>query len=179
MGRERTRRRFRSRCEAATERLGEELGRRLPRGALVALDGELGSGKTTFVRGLARGLGVRETPTSPSFVLMQEYRGRMPFYHFDAWMAGREALFLQGGGAEYLESDGVAAVEWGARIESFLPRPRIAVRFAHQAANEREVELEVLGIAEPDAPKPRAAALNQALLAALEALCGSEGLEEL
>lgn len=176
---ERTRRRFRSYFEEATERLGEQLGHWLPRGALVALDGELGSGKTTFVRGLARGLGVPETPTSPSFVLMQEYLGRMPFYHFDAWMAGREALFLQGGGAEYLEGDGVAAVEWGARIESFLPRPRIAVRFAHHAEHAREVELQVLGVAAPQALKPRTAALNQALLHALEALRGGEGLEEL
>ncbi len=170
-------RRFVSRSVEATERLGEDLGRGLGPGALVALEGDLGSGKTALVRGLARGLGVTDEARSPTFTLMQEHAGRVPFYHFDAWMAGREALFLQGGGSEYLEGEGVAAVEWAERIEPFLPRPRLAVRLAHRTPEEREIVVGVLGV-EGHAP-PARRALEKSLHAALSSLASAEGLEEL
>ncbi len=138
-------RRFRSTCAEATEALGEALGRVLDRGAVVALSGDLGAGKTTFVRGLARGLDVTEPATSPTFTLMQEHEGRVPFFHFDAWMAGREAAFLDSGGSDYLGGEGVAAVEWSERIAEHLPTPRIEVRLQHLSPEERGVRLSVTG----------------------------------
>ena len=89
------RRTFRSRSAEETAALGEALGRRLGQGAVIALDGELGAGKTVFVQGLARGLGVEEPVTSPSFTLMHEHAGRLTLHHFDAWMTGREVAFLE------------------------------------------------------------------------------------
>lgn len=135
---------FLSRSPEATEGLGATLGAGLVAGAVVAVTGELGSGKTTLVRGLARGLGVEEPVTSPSFTLMHEYPGPLPLYHFDAWMAGREALFLEGGGSEYLGGEGVAVVEWAERVEAWLPAPRLAVRLAHRGPLERAIELAVV-----------------------------------
>ena len=118
----------------ATEALGESLGRGLGAGAVVALLGELGAGKTTFVRGLARGLEVEEPVTSPTFTLMQEHAGRVPLHHFDAWMAAREEAFLESGGAELLGGEGVAAVEWADRLLAWLPVPRIEVELRHVQA---------------------------------------------
>ena len=137
-------RRLLSSSPEETERWGERLGERLAAGDVVALEGELGAGKTTFVRGLARGLQVSEPPTSPSFVLMQEYQGRIALYHFDAWMERRESMFLQGGGAEYLGGDGVAVIEWAERVTAFLPRPRLRVVLSHRSPDERELRLSVV-----------------------------------
>ena len=128
-----------------TEAFGRRLGALLTAGDVVALDGELGAGKTTLVRGLAQGLDVPEQATSPSFVLMQEYRGRVPLYHFDAWMTGREALFLQDGGAEYLGGDGVAVVEWAERVRNYLPTPFVQVSLSHRSPEERGIRVTVEG----------------------------------
>ena len=129
----------------ATERFGEALGRCLRAGDVVGLDGEMGSGKTTLVRGLARGLDVEDDVTSPSFVLMQEYAGAVPLFHFDAWMSGRESLFLQAGGAEYLGGEGVAVVEWADRVAAFLPRPHLHLRLAHTSQVSRHLTLRIVG----------------------------------
>jgi len=151
---------FHSHSVEATEALGEALGRGLDAGAVVALVGELGAGKTALARGLARGLDVAEGATSPTFTLMHEHAGRVPLYHFDAWMAGREATFLEGGGSDYLGGDGVAVVEWAERVEAWLPLPRLELRLAHLGPEERLLELRVIGTG----------AAAGALEAALEAL---------
>ena len=88
----------RSNAAETTELLGEELGRALSPGALLALVGELGSGKTTLVRGLARGLGSEAAVLSPTFTRMRVLPGRLPLYHFDAWRGGAEELFAEGNG---------------------------------------------------------------------------------
>ena len=116
----------------ATERLGSALGERLSAGDVVALDGELGSGKTTLVRGIARGLGVEDEVSSPSYALMHTYAGRVNVYHFDAWMERRERAFLEGGGAEWLESDGVALIEWASQVGEWLPSARLEIEIAHR-----------------------------------------------
>jgi tRNA threonylcarbamoyladenosine biosynthesis protein TsaE len=114
---------------------------------VLALDGELGAGKTAFVRGLARGLGVEEPVSSPTYVLMNVYSGRLELYHFDAWMERREEAFLADGGSEWLRAGGVCAVEWASRVADWLPLPRLAVRLAHAGSQARSVQIEVL----PDA----------------------------
>jgi tRNA threonylcarbamoyladenosine biosynthesis protein TsaE len=137
-------RRFRCDSVAATEALAAALGARLRAGDVLALDGELGAGKTAFVRGLARGLEVEEPVRSPTYVLMHAYSGRLELYHFDAWMEGREEAFLADGGSEWLRAGGVAAVEWAARVADWLPLPRLAVRLDHLGPESRRVELEAL-----------------------------------
>lgn len=134
-----------SRSPEVTEAVGEAIGAALEPGAVVALDGELGAGKTCLVRGIARGLGVEEPVTSPSFTLMHEYAGRVPVHHFDAWMTGREAAFLEGGGADALQGGGVAVVEWAARVRAYLPEDRLEVLLEHRGPTERRLTLRVLG----------------------------------
>lgn len=135
-----------SRSPRATEALAESLGRLIDSGCVIALSGELGSGKTCFTRGLARGLGIESDVTSPTFALMAAHAGRMALYHFDAWMEGREkALFLDGGD-EWLHRGGVAVVEWAERVAAFLPRPYLSVRLEHRGANERSIHIAVQGM---------------------------------
>ena len=98
---------FASRSARTTEALGEALGRALFPGALVALVGELGAGKTTLVRGLARGLGIVQPVSSPTFTRMRLLYGRLALHHFDAWRSGSAALFAEG--TELLAGEGVAA----------------------------------------------------------------------
>jgi len=141
-----------TRSPEATEALGEALGRELEAGAVIALDGELGSGKTCLVRGLARGLCVEDPVSSPTFTLLHEYRGRIPVHHFDAWMSGRERAFLEAGGAEALDGEGVAVIEWAEHVRAYLPPARLAVRLEHLGPAMRRLRLEVLGApgARPD-----------------------------
>lgn len=147
-------RRFLSRSPRATEALAQALGERLTelvrrdasrRGALVLLDGELGSGKTCFVRGLARGLGVVDRVSSPTYALMASYAGTVGLDHFDAYMEGRERAFLLDGGLDCLASGGVAAIEWASRVKDVLPLPRVAVELAHEGESERSLVLRVEG----------------------------------
>jgi tRNA threonylcarbamoyladenosine biosynthesis protein TsaE len=112
-----------SESEQATTELGERLARSLSPGAIVLLEGELGAGKTAFVRGLAIGLGAAEEDvSSPTFTLVQEYRGRIPFLHADLYrITGSEADEL---GLDELGRDGVVAIEWAAKL---LRRPAGAI----------------------------------------------------
>lgn len=139
----------------ATEALAEALGRALVRGDVIALEGELGSGKTCFVRGLARGLGIEGGVTSPTYTLMQSYDAedgaRLPLAHYDAYMEGRERAFLLDGGCEGIGVDGVSAIEWAERVGDLLPEPRLVVRLRHLLgagpgpATRREIAFEVVG----------------------------------
>jgi len=144
--RDRYQRHFLSRSPEATEALGELLGASLPAGSCVALDGDLGAGKTTLVRGLARGLGIPGTVSSPTYALLQTYEGgRLPLLHFDAWMEGRERALLADGGADELSGPGVAVVEWAARVEEWLPSPRIELLLGHRSPEERTLTLGWVG----------------------------------
>ena len=98
-------------------------------GSVLSLHGELGSGKTCFVQGLAESLGVKQAVTSPTYTLINEYSGRLPLYHIDLYRlrSAEDALAL--GMDEYLESDGITAIEWGERAEELLPDSVIHVRF--------------------------------------------------
>ncbi len=128
-----------------TEAIGAALAALLVPGDVVALDGELGAGKTCFVRGLARGLGCRTQVSSPTFQLMHTHSGRLPLYHLDAWMTERGEGFLADGGAEWLTGDGVAAVEWAEHVAAWLPAARFEVRLAHAGNDRRSVRLRWTG----------------------------------
>jgi tRNA threonylcarbamoyladenosine biosynthesis protein TsaE len=128
----------------ATSDLAAALGRALMAGSVIALDGELGSGKTCFVRGLARGLEVTDPVSSPTYTLQHAYRGRLDLYHFDAWMQGRERAFLLDGGAEWFDAGGVCVIEWAERVRELLPTPRIEVLMEHREPTVRRVRFAVV-----------------------------------
>ena len=108
---------------AAGERLAAELGP----GDVVALTGELGAGKTCFTQGLARGLGVTGRAVSPTFVLVNEYRGRLPVHHVDAYRTGSLTELLDLGLDEMFSGDGVTVVEWADKLFPLLPPATIHV----------------------------------------------------
>ena len=112
----------------ATAAAGEALGRNLAAGDVVALYGELGAGKTCFVQGLARGLDVMTHATSPTFVLVNEYRGRLPVHHVDAYRTGSLAELVDLGLLDLMGSDGVTVIEWADRAEALLTDRTVRVR---------------------------------------------------
>jgi tRNA threonylcarbamoyladenosine biosynthesis protein TsaE len=114
---------------AATEALGRRLGRLLFPGAVVALVGPLGAGKTHLTRAVAEGLGIADSRvvSSPTFVLIQEYAARLPAYHFDAYRLRGEGEFSDLGAHEYLEGNGVCLVEWADRVHDCLPAEQLRV----------------------------------------------------
>ena len=134
-----------SNSEVQTEALGERLAARLRVGDVLALYGDLGSGKTTLVRGMARGLGSADPVSSPTFVLLHVYEGRLPLYHFDAWrLAGPQDLTAIGA-EDYLEGDGVAVVEWSERAQGLLPGERLEIHLERGAAPEQR-RLRLVGL---------------------------------
>ena len=105
-----------SNSEEETERLGADLAARLPAGSIVAFTGDLGAGKTAFVRGMARGLGVTERVTSPTFTIVNEYEGDgPPLFHFDLYRLGDAGELFDIGWEDYLTRGGICAVEWSER----------------------------------------------------------------
>ena len=121
------------------------MGRRLRCGDLVTLSGPLGAGKTTFVQGIARGLGVETEATSPTFVLILEHQGRLPLLHLDAYRLEGQCFdaIRDAGVMDFLDrEDAVKVVEWPERIADFLPRPRFAIVFSPGETNdERQLEI--------------------------------------
>lgn len=164
-------RHFLSHGEEATEALGAELGARCEAGTVLALTGDLGAGKTCLVRGLARGLGIEEGVASPSYTLMQAHEGgRLPLYHFDAWMEGREKALFMDGGDEWLHAGGVSCIEWAGRVGEWIPRPHVALALAHRTPEERSLVLEVVGAGPDGAGRGLESELEAALQDALQAV---------
>lgn len=119
--------RYLSGSEAQTEALGQALAAKLSPGSVVAFTGDLGAGKTAFVRGLARGLGYGGRVTSPTFTIVNEYNGAVPLFHFDLYrLSGSEALF-DIGWDDYLARGGVCAVEWSENAADALPQDTVYV----------------------------------------------------
>lgn len=105
-----------------TFELGRVVGSRAEPGQIYCLDGNLGVGKTVFTQGFARGLGIDEPISSPTFTIVQEYqKGRLPLYHFDVYRIGDVSEMDEIGYEEYFFSDGVCLIEWGTLIKELLP----------------------------------------------------------
>jgi len=129
-----------------TIKLGIELAKTLSKGDVVALYGDLGSGKTTFTKGVGQGLGVKDSRhiNSPTFVLIKEYKGRLPIYHIDLYRLDNlqdiENIAIE----EYIYGDGVAVIEWAERMKTLLPKKHIAVKFTVTGETERDIKIEDL-----------------------------------
>jgi len=125
-----------------TEAAGAGLGATLKSGDVVALIGELGAGKTVFVQGLARALGVGTAATSPTFVLVNEYRGRVPVHHVDAYRTTSLAELMDLGIEEMMDGDGITVIEWAERVEPLLPARAVRVRIAGVGDEPRTIVVE-------------------------------------
>ena len=125
---------------AETRALGEKLASRLKPGDVVALEGELGAGKSELARGIARGLGVTETVTSPSFTILNVYEsGRCPLYHFDWYRLESEEELYELGMDEYLGGDGIAVVEWAERCPDAVPENVLRIRLEVTGGESRRI----------------------------------------
>lgn len=132
--------------ESATRHLGRALADVLPAGSTVALVGTLGAGKTRLVQAIAEASGVAPGDVvSPTFVLMQEYRGRRAIYHFDAYRIPSEDEFLELGPDEYFEAGGLVLIEWADRVARLLPRERLEIHFEVTGAQSRRMEFRARG----------------------------------
>lgn len=126
-----------------TIEIGRILGQMLGPGSVVCLEGNLGAGKTQFAKGVALGLGVSDHVTSPTFTIINEYEGRLPFYHVDAYRLGDPDEAYELGLEEYLFGTGVTLVEWPERVSFLLPDEylTVAIHPAESDENARELEL--------------------------------------
>ena len=117
-----------TKSEAETEALGARLAEQLEPGGVVAFTGDLGAGKTAFTRGLARGLGITERVTSPTFTVVNVYvGGRLPLFHFDMYRLGSSEELFGIGWEDYLARGGVCAVEWSENVEDALEEDAVRV----------------------------------------------------
>jgi tRNA threonylcarbamoyladenosine biosynthesis protein TsaE len=138
-----TDRRLVTKSEAETVRLGRSLAGELKAGDVVLLEGVLGAGKTALARGIASGLGVPEEEVrSPTFTLVNPYRGRVPVYHVDLYRIDKARDLDELGLEEILGTDGVAIIEWAERLATWRPPHALVVRFEDRGGSEREIVIE-------------------------------------
>ena len=130
-----------------TVSFGKRLGRILHRGDIIALSGELGSGKTVLTKGIAKGLGVKRNNfvNSPSFVILKEHKGRIPLYHFDIYRLKDVSEFSTVGYSEYFYGKGVSVIEWADKIEEVLPKDILRVDIAISGRDERRFRITAYG----------------------------------
>jgi tRNA threonylcarbamoyladenosine biosynthesis protein TsaE len=128
---------------AATEAFGRRLGAALFPGAVVALIGPLGAGKTHLVAAIAEGLGIRDRRlvASPTFGLIHEYSARLPIYHFDVYRLKSLVEFQDLGAHEYFEGQGVCLIEWADKVESCLPEEYLRIEIAIMGETSRRLHL--------------------------------------
>ena len=125
-----------------TEKVGEALGKILQPGTILAYEGDLGAGKTAFTRGLARGLGCTEQVTSPTYTIVNEYlSGRLPLFHFDMYRLGSSDELWDIGWEDYLDRNGICAVEWSENVLDALTDP-ITVRIETLGQDARCITIE-------------------------------------
>ena len=135
-----------SKSEAETEAAGEQFAKTLPDGAVVALYGDLGAGKTAFVRGMARGLGIDARVSSPTFTIVNEYLGARELYHFDMYRLGSSDELFDIGWEDYLSRGGVCAVEWSENVADAFEGDQICVRIEKTGDAERTITIGEAGV---------------------------------
>lgn len=121
-----------------TEALGEKMGQAARAGQIYCLSGDLGVGKTIFTKGFAKGLGVEEYVTSPTFAIVNEYEGRLPLYHFDVYRISCEEEMEDTGYEEYFYGEGVCLVEWAELVRGLIPQDAVWITIEKDYAQENE-----------------------------------------
>lgn len=126
-----------------TIEIGKNLAKKLERGDVVSLIGELGAGKTVLTKGIAKGLGVKDVRyvNSPTFVIIKEYKGKIPLYHFDLYRIDRSSWLDSETYEEYFYDDGITVIEWADKIKSILPKKYIEVKLSVSGENKRKIEI--------------------------------------
>lgn len=126
-----------------TIEIGSRLARKLKKGDVVALVGDLGSGKTVLTKGIAKGLGVKDVRyvNSPTFVIIKEYKGKLPLYHFDLYRLDGSGVIDRESFEEYFYGDGVTVVEWADKVRELLPAKHVEVRLTVTGENRRKIEI--------------------------------------
>lgn len=128
-----------------TQALAGCLGLLAQPGMILVLEGPLGAGKTSFLQGFAQGLGVTGVVNSPTFTLIKEYWGRLPFFHFDLYRLEEAEELWDLGFDEYMSKGGVCALEWGERVVELLPKEYILLRFSYAGENQRLIQFFPVG----------------------------------
>ena len=124
-----------------TKKFASSFAKKLKKGDILCLFGDLGSGKTTFVQGLAKGLRIKGVPTSPSFVLINIYRGKFPLYHFDLYRLNNTDEIRNIGYEEFFYGDGITVVEWAEKLKELTPQKYAEIRFKTLGKNKREINI--------------------------------------
>lgn len=131
-----------------TEELGFYLGNIIKVGSIICLTGDLGVGKTEFVKGFAKGVGVDDYVTSPTFTIINEYNGRMPVYHFDVYRINSVEEMYETGYEEYFFGEGVSIIEWADLIQEIIPEENITVHISKdlsEGLNFRSISIKTSG----------------------------------
>ncbi|WP_284141534.1 tRNA (adenosine(37)-N6)-threonylcarbamoyltransferase complex ATPase subunit type 1 TsaE [Virgibacillus sp. LDC-1] len=127
-----------------TLQIAERLALLLKPGDVLTLEGDLGAGKTTFTKGLANGLGVKQTVNSPTFTIIKEYAGELPLYHMDVYRLEHSEEDI--GFEEYFYGDGITVVEWAQFIEDYLPKERLNITIEHVDEHRRRMIFQPQGL---------------------------------
>ncbi len=136
---------FESFSAEETYALGKKLGEEAKPGAVYCLSGDLGVGKTVFTKGFAVGLGVTDTVNSPTFTIVQEYQGRLPFYHFDVYRIEEPEEMEEIGYEDYFYGDGACMIEWAELIEELIPAEAVKVRISKDLQKGTDYRLITVG----------------------------------
>ena len=128
--------------ETETLALAHDFGKTLCAGSVVALTGDLGTGKTVFARGIAQALGFNGKIPSPTFTLINEYRSSIPLYHMDLYRLNSIREIEDIGVEDYMYGDGICLIEWAEKLENLMPEDAVVVSFRQIDENSREISIE-------------------------------------
>jgi tRNA threonylcarbamoyladenosine biosynthesis protein TsaE len=138
--------RFITESAEETSNIGEQLGRLLSKGNIICLSGDLGAGKTAFTKGIAKGLGVEDYVTSPTYTIINEYQGRLPLYHFDVYRLNDVEEMYELGYEEYFFGDGIVVLEWADIVRDIIPGDRLWITILNTKGDDsREIIMEPTG----------------------------------
>lgn len=132
-----------SHSEAETSKIGYELASKLTPGDVIAMYGDLGAGKTAFVRGLAEGLGLDARVSSPTFTIVNEYMGKIPLFHFDMYRLSDADELFEIGWEDYLTRNGVCVVEWSENVEEAFYNDTIRVYIEKTGDSSRKIKIDL------------------------------------
>ncbi|HLR04142.1 MAG TPA: tRNA (adenosine(37)-N6)-threonylcarbamoyltransferase complex ATPase subunit type 1 TsaE [Virgibacillus sp.] len=133
-----------TRSEDETIRLAEKLASLLKPGDVITLEGDLGAGKTTFTKGIARGLGVKRVVNSPTFTIVKEYSGELPLYHMDVYRLEDSEEDI--GFSDYFDGDGISVVEWAQYIKDYLPGEYLNINISYVDEHKRLIKFQPKGV---------------------------------